>query len=123
MEQKLQMEGELTRAQAQEILGVREDTPESEITSTYRKLAKENHPDLNLGSRLKEEKFKYISKAYAILTNTLVHYATKEEVASWREGMFENTPKASMLQAAARELTLRKLKERLKEIREEKQEE
>jgi molecular chaperone DnaJ len=48
------------------ILGIKEDATEKEITRAYRKLAKENHPDSHPG---REEKFKEISGAYAVLSD------------------------------------------------------
>ena len=48
------------------ILGVKEAATEKEITRAYRKLAKENHPDSHPG---REEKFKEISGAYAVLSD------------------------------------------------------
>lgn len=51
------------------ILGVTKNSSADEIKSAYRKLAKEFHPDINkeAGS---EEKFKEISEAYEVLSDT-----------------------------------------------------
>jgi molecular chaperone DnaJ len=46
------------------VLGVPEGATEKEITSAYRKLAKQFHPDANPGA---EERFKEISAAYDVL--------------------------------------------------------
>ncbi len=48
-------------------LGVAKTATEKDITKAYRKLAKENHPDSHPG---REEKFKEISTAYAVLSDT-----------------------------------------------------
>ena len=40
-----------------------------EIKNAYRTAVKKNHPDLNLDSRLAEEKIKDINEAYRILSN------------------------------------------------------
>lgn len=48
------------------ILGVKESATEKEVTRAYRKLAKENHPDSHPG---REEQFKEISGAYAVLSD------------------------------------------------------
>lgn len=48
------------------ILKVGEGATDKEITKAYRKLAKENHPDSHPG---REEKFKEISAAYAVLSD------------------------------------------------------
>jgi DnaJ-class molecular chaperone len=50
------------------VLGVARDAPEEEIRRTYRKLAKQLHPDLNPANRASaEEKFKKVSAAYDII--------------------------------------------------------
>jgi DnaJ-class molecular chaperone len=49
------------------ILGVAEDADEQTIKRTYRKLAKQNHPDATGGDKRKTERFKEINEAYAIL--------------------------------------------------------
>jgi molecular chaperone DnaJ len=46
------------------VLGVAPEATEKEITRAYRKLAKQFHPDANLGS---EDRFKEISAAYDVL--------------------------------------------------------
>ena len=48
-------------------LGVAKSATEKEITKAYRKLAKENHPDSHPG---REDRFKEISTAYAVLSDT-----------------------------------------------------
>ena len=48
-------------------LGVSRTATEAEIASAYRKLAKQNHPDLNPGDKKAEDRFKAISSAYDIL--------------------------------------------------------
>lgn len=52
-----------------EILGVKKDATQKEIQSAYRKLAKHHHPDLNLGDKKSEERFKQVSGAYEILSD------------------------------------------------------
>ena len=53
-----------------EILGVKKDTSSSDLKKAYRKLAKELHPDKNNGSKEAEEKFKEVSEAYEVLSNS-----------------------------------------------------
>ncbi len=50
-----------------ETLGVSRTASAKEIRAAYRKLAKENHPDLHPGDKAAESRFKEISAAYAIL--------------------------------------------------------
>ena len=50
------------------VLGVARDAPDEEIRRTYRKLAKQLHPDLNPSNRASaEERFKKVSAAYDIV--------------------------------------------------------
>jgi len=52
------------------ILGVEKTAPADEIKKAYRKLAFKYHPDQNKGDKAAEEKFKDISEAYAVLSDT-----------------------------------------------------
>lgn len=52
-----------------EVLGVARDAPEEDIKKAYRKIAKENHPDLNPGDAAAEARFKEASQAWDILRN------------------------------------------------------
>src|SRR4051794_23684852 len=49
------------------ILGVAEDADADTVKKTYRKLAKENHPDATGGDKRKTERFKEIGEAYEVL--------------------------------------------------------
>ncbi|MGE5473350.1 MAG: DnaJ C-terminal domain-containing protein [Ignavibacteriales bacterium] len=50
-----------------DILGVDKNASSDEIKKTYRKLAKQYHPDANPGNKQAEEKFKDINEAYEVL--------------------------------------------------------
>ena len=52
-----------------EVLGLQKGASEDEIKKAYRKLAKENHPDLHPGDRACEERFKEIGEAYEVLSD------------------------------------------------------
>lgn len=52
-----------------EILNISKDASQNEIKSSYRKLAKKYHPDLNPNDKEAEHKFKEINTAYEVLSN------------------------------------------------------
>ena len=53
-----------------ELLGVKKDATADEIKKSYRKLAVKYHPDKNPGDKQAEDRFKEISEAYAVLSDT-----------------------------------------------------
>ena len=52
-----------------EVLGLKKGAAEDEIKKAYRRLAKENHPDLHPGDKEAENRFKEINEAYEILND------------------------------------------------------
>lgn len=52
-----------------EVLGVQKGTSAEEIKKAYRKVTKENHPDLHPGDKACEERFKEANEAYAVLSD------------------------------------------------------
>jgi DnaJ-class molecular chaperone len=53
-----------------EILGVSRSATEKELKAAYRKLARKYHPDVNPGDKGAEERFKEVSEAFAVLSDT-----------------------------------------------------
>ena len=52
------------------ILGVSREATQDEIKRAYRRLARKYHPDMNDGDEEKAEKFKQITEAYDILSDS-----------------------------------------------------
>ncbi len=52
-----------------EVLGVSREASESDIKKSYRRLAKQYHPDMNPGDTDAEQKFKEATEAYEVLSN------------------------------------------------------
>lgn len=53
-----------------DVLGVQKGATEAEIKKAYRKLAKENHPDLHPDDKAAEARFKEINEAYEVLSDS-----------------------------------------------------
>lgn len=51
------------------VLGVSKDVSDADLKKTYRKLARQYHPDSTQGDAAAEAKFKEISEAYAVLSD------------------------------------------------------
>lgn len=52
-----------------QVLGIARDASADEVKKSYRRLAKQYHPDVNRGNKDAEERFKQISEAYTILSD------------------------------------------------------
>ena len=52
-----------------EVLGLKKGATADEIKKAYRRLAKENHPDLHPGDKACEERFKEVNEAYEVLSD------------------------------------------------------
>ena len=52
-----------------EVLGIEKGASDADIKKAYRRLAKENHPDLHPGDAECEARFKEIGEAYAVLSD------------------------------------------------------
>jgi len=51
------------------VLGVSKDVSDADLKKTYRKLARQHHPDSNAGDAKAEARFKEISEAYSVLSD------------------------------------------------------
>ena len=53
-----------------DVLGINRNADEKEIKRAYRKLAKKYHPDINPGDKEAEQKFKELTEAYNVLSDS-----------------------------------------------------
>lgn len=53
-----------------DVLGINRGADEKEIKRAYRKLAKKYHPDINPGDKQAEQKFKELTEAYNVLSDS-----------------------------------------------------
>src|SRR6266571_6294302 len=53
-----------------EVLGVPRGATQKEIVSAFRKLARKHHPDLNAGDKQAEARFKELSEAHEVLSDS-----------------------------------------------------
>jgi molecular chaperone DnaJ len=58
-----------TKKDYYEILGVKKSATSDDVRKAFRKLARKYHPDVNLGDKSSEEKFKAISEANEVLSD------------------------------------------------------
>ena len=68
-----------------EVLGVPRDATEEDIRRAYRRLARENHPDVNSDPGA-EDRFKEISEAYEVLRDAEKRSQYDRLGANWRAG-------------------------------------
>jgi len=73
-------------------LGVPKDAPAADIKKAYRKLARKFHPDANSGDAAAEEKFKEISEAYDVLSDTTKRKEYDEARSLFGAGGFRMPP-------------------------------
>ena len=71
-----------------QILGVSPDADEKTIRQTFRKLARQYHPDVNPGDKTAEEQFKSINEAYQVLSDAeqrKKYDALRAQYQSWQQ--------------------------------------
>jgi curved DNA-binding protein len=67
-------------------LGVARDASDADIKKSFRKLAREHHPDVAKNKREAEEKFKEINEAYEVLSDPAKRKKYDELGADWKGG-------------------------------------
>ena len=69
-----------------QILGVPRDASDADIKKSFRKLARQHHPDVAKNKREAEEKFKEINEAYEVLGDPAKRKKYDELGADWKGG-------------------------------------
>ena len=75
-----------------ELLGVKRDASADEIKQSFRRLARQYHPDLNPGDKAAEDKFKDISEAYEILSDRSKRSQYDKFTGFWRKNRTKAPP-------------------------------
>jgi curved DNA-binding protein len=75
------------------ILGVPRDATAADIKLSYRKMARKYHPDMNLGDKEAEEKFKDVGEAYEILSDDGKRAQYDQYSSFWKQSGFQGRTK------------------------------
>jgi curved DNA-binding protein len=75
-----------------ETLGVSRTASQADIKKSFRKLAREHHPDVAKNKKQAEEKFKEINEAYEVLGDPVKRKKYDELGANWSSGSEFRTP-------------------------------
>jgi curved DNA-binding protein len=76
-----------------ETLGVAKDASADEIKRSYRRLARQFHPDLNPGDKAAEDQFKALGEAYSVLSDPVKRSQYDQYGGFWKQTGFGRTPK------------------------------
>src|SRR5580658_10830646 len=69
-----------------ETLGVSRNASDADIKKSFRKLARQYHPDVAKDKKQAEEKFKEINEAYEVLSDPAKRKKYDELGANWKSG-------------------------------------
>jgi curved DNA-binding protein len=82
-----------------EILGISKDATNEEIKKSYRRLARQYHPDLNPGDKAAEDKFKDINEAYEVLSDPGKRAQYDQFSVFWKQNGFGGSKRKGANQA------------------------
>jgi len=88
-----------------EVLGVPRTASEDDIKKSFRKLARQYHPDVAKDKKVAEAKFKEINEAYEVLGDPAKRKKYDELGPNWKQGAEfrpQNLPSRSQRRARAR---------------------
>ncbi|WP_204140605.1 DnaJ domain-containing protein [Halomicronema sp. CCY15110] len=91
------------------VLGLRSDASFAEVKASYRRLARQYHPDMNPGDREAEDKFIRITKAYQALADAMPTVTTTTVAATVTAAQATTTssrPKVTIHKSAASKVTV-----------------
>ena len=71
------------------VLGVAKDADAKDIKKSYRKLARENHPDSNPGDTAKHERFKQVAEAYDVVGESKKRQEYDQIRSAYAQGGFQ----------------------------------
>jgi curved DNA-binding protein len=74
-----------------DILGVAKEATVDEIKKSFRRLARQYHPDLNPGNKQAEEKFKDLNEAYEVLSDPAKRSQYDQFAQFWKQNGFQTS--------------------------------
>jgi curved DNA-binding protein len=79
-----------------DILGVSKDATIEDIKRSFRRLAREFHPDMNPGNKAAEEKFKDINEAYEVLSDSNKRAQYEHYAQYWKQKGFQSATRSNV---------------------------
>ncbi|NEP12238.1 MAG: DnaJ domain-containing protein [Symploca sp. SIO2C1] len=87
----------MNSADCYRLLGLKLGASRAELKASYRRLARQYHPDVNSGDKLAQEKFIELTEAYKFLLSAIKPSETKEVSGSSQKAATESKPQDSVV--------------------------